>query len=399
MPEINLVQTLDSQSKNMQVDVRVITLDDNLFHPYFTSIDISKNNLSPIGSAVAITLYSPDIFKYWTKYTGTIIFSFNMKELKHINTNSTEFAEAYKLPQRLENNQYNYSFIGKISKLKRKGKKIIIYFEDLGWKFLQKVPMEFRQQYIAGQPLDKAFQSICEFLGVEFAFSIADLQKYTFGGDGYSIQKEGQTIETVETVLSEWKTQEEKEKEENPLDDKYNENPSLIEFDKKNKNNKDYQRNDVNKEKNIESTNNDKEEDNNLQQEEFDKKILNLFIGNTFYESELTTNIMNYNNITVQPTNTNTDTNTITTENNQQGENQDNQGTPNLDPSTTQIGLQNLKIKNTTPVLSSHNKKALGLDYIRTLTTAQAADLAKQTNLYDTRTIKRLRRRAIGAFW
>ena len=39
------------------------------------------------------------------------------------------------------------------------------------------------------------------------------------------------------------------------------------------------------------------------------------------------------------------------------------------------------------------------MDYIKTLNPSKAAELAKKTNIYDTRTIKRLRRRALGLFW
>ena len=219
MTDIAFVQTLNSQSRNMQVDVQVITLDDNLNHPYFTSIDISKDNLSPIGIAKIIAPYDNQISKYWTVYTGIVILSFNLKELQQQNTNSSMFLQAHELSEHINNDEYNYSFICKVSKLKEKGKTIIVYLEDLGWKFLQKVPQEFRMQYIAGQPLDKAFQAICEFLGIEYAYSIEKLQEYNFGADGYSIEKEGQVIETVETVLSEWKTQTEEEEENNPLDD------------------------------------------------------------------------------------------------------------------------------------------------------------------------------------
>ena len=404
MSEVSIIQTLNSQSRNMQVDAQIITLDDNLFHPYFTSVDVSKDNLSPIGNVVAKTVYAQDILQYWTNYTGIVIISFNMKDLKHINTNSGQYSADLDSPQRLQNDEYNYSFIGKISKLKHKGKEIIIYLEDLGWKFLQKVPMEFRQQYIAGQPLDKAFQAICEFLGVEFAYSISDLQEYSFASDGYSVQKDGQTIETVETVLSEWKTQEEEEKEENPLDDEQYENPGLIEFDNENKNKNGYERNEKNKNnKIIEST--EEEDTVDLYQEEFEKKILDLFIGNTFYESRLTDNTMNYGSITVTPTN-NTDNNTNMNTNNDISEvNNDNQNQSTnemLDPGQTKIGLQDLNIKNsqqTNTKLSKHNRKSLSADYIKTLTTSQAAELAKKTEYYDLKTIKRLRRRAMGLYW
>lgn len=392
--EQSLIQTLNSQTKNMQVDVRVITLNDNLHHPYFTSIDISKDNLSPIGIGKIITVYSSDILKYWTNYTGIVVISFNMKESKNINTNSSNFTKTYGLPERLENNEYNYSLISKVSKIKHKGKQITIYLEDLGWKFLQKVPKEFRETYIAGQSLDKAFQAICEFLGVDFAYSIKDLQEYNFGADGYSIEKEGEVIEIVETMLSKLKTQEEEEEENNPLDQEDYENSSLIEFDNENKNNEDYVRNDKQNNRQI-SEPTEEEKVVEEYEEEFNQKILDLFIGNTFYESKLTSNIMSYDSITITPT-SNSDTNINNNENSMTGveigesnDDQDNEtNSPFLDITG---GLQLSK--------NDHGKKALNMSYIKTLTTTEAAELAKKTNVYDNKTIKRLRRRALGAYW
>ena len=39
-----LFQSLNSNGKNLQVNTQVITLTDNLSHPYFSIINLSKNN-------------------------------------------------------------------------------------------------------------------------------------------------------------------------------------------------------------------------------------------------------------------------------------------------------------------------------------------------------------------
>lgn len=385
-----IIQTLNSQSKNMQIDVRVITLDDNLFHPYFTSIDISKDNLSPIGIAKAITVYSPDILNYWANYKGTVIMSFNMKEMKHLNTNSTEYAEAHELPQRLTNNEYNYSLICKISKMKQKGKEIIIYFEDLGWKFLQKVPSEFRNSFIAGQSLDKAFQAICEFLGVQFAYSVEALQEYNFSADGYSIEKDGEVIETVHTILSEEnKTQEEEEEEENPLDQEDYENQSLMEYDNEHKNDEDYLRNDRQNNTNIDESN---EEENSKIQEEFDKKIINLFIGNTYYESDLTSNILDYGRITITPT-----TSLDTTNNSDSISNLDTDNDGDVDETDTKNISKRLtdNTKSNIPLSGlTFTKSMLTFDQVNKLTPDQAYKESLRKDHYYHTTILRLRARA-----
>ena len=191
--------------------------------------------------------------------------------------------------------------------------KFIIHIEDVGWKFLQKVPKEFRDTYIANQPLGQAFQAICEFLGVDYAYSIEDLEEYSFGADGYSVTKGGEVIEDVETILSKWQTKTEEE-EDNMKDclevintrssiRRYTDQPieasELINLDKKNKNNAQYVKT-VKKNQKLESDEESEEPDE--RQEEFDEKIMNLFIGNTYYESDVESNILNYDKITVTPT-------------------------------------------------------------------------------------------------
>lgn len=312
----NLVRSADKKNKNLQVEVQVVTLEDNLDHPYFSLIELSKNNLSPIGVAKLEAPYTPYISNYWIKYQGAVVISFDMTDLHHTNTNSQSFfdfvntTESQKvedytgMTQRIQNDQYNYSFICKISRFKQVGNKFVIYFEDLGWKFLQKVPKAFRDSFIAGQYLDDAFQAICEFMGVEFAYSIEDLHEYNFGADGYSIEKEGQVIEDVETVLSEWGAEKKDDEEEDPLDDPKLENPALINLDNENKNNDEYTNP---TEEETGTTGEEETDENSIQdkieryQAEFDQKVLDLFIGNTYYESNLIDPILNYNSITITP--------------------------------------------------------------------------------------------------
>lgn len=321
-----LFQSLNSKGRNLQTNVQIITLDDNLSHPYFTSVNMAKDNLRPMGSVVVETMYTPYISDYWIKYRGIVVVSFDIKEMHYTNTNAKSYLEEHELKQRINNTEYNYSFVGRVGKFKQKGNKFIIHFQDVGWKFLQKVPKEFRDTYIANQPLDQAFQAICEFLGVQFAYSIEDLHEFNFGADGYSVTKDNQVIEDVKTILSEWgqaPEEEEENEEEDELADPKLENDGLIEIDKKNKDNKDYVKKENNDEK-IEENKDDMQATIDKYQEEFDEKIRDLFIGNSYYESDVASNVMNYDQITVTPvapandtttTNSNMDT---TEEGNQQ---------------------------------------------------------------------------------
>ena len=380
-----LFQSLNSNGKNLQVNTQVITLTDNLSHPYFSIINLSKNNSYPIGSAILESAYTPYISNYWIKYKGIVIISFDLVSLDQTNTNSEQFLESNKIKQRIINEQYNYSFIGRVGQFKQKGEKFIIHIEDIGWKFLQKVPKEFRDTYIANQSLDKAFQAICEFLGVEFAYSIEDLSEYTFGADGYSITKDGQVVEDVETILSKWQTESpEEENKDDELDDPKNENPALIELDKKNEKNENYVKKDKQEDQQLDSDDSALQEQLDKYQEDFDQKIMDLFIGNQFYDSNVTDNVMDYNKITVTPT-VSTDTSNSSDSIEQSEENKGEDASKKLlDNGKSGITLSNVNFK----------KIALSYSQVNALTPDQAYHESLQTNKYYHTTIIRLKARA-----
>lgn len=327
----------------LENDISVITVDDNINHTYCSKIRWDKDNFLPIGTAQLTMPYSKDIEQYWIKYSGIVVIHANLNshtnsviasQLKVPDTISLNLKkyvdtevdiEDNKRTLRFKNDEYNYAFIGKISRFKQVGKTFIIYLEDIGWKFLQKVPQEFRNSYIANQSLDDAFQAICEFMGVDFAYSIEDLSEYNFAADGYSVQKDGEIIETVPTILTEWvdnPEDDEEEDDEGGLDpDNGFESETLKEVVDQQKNalRNQLSNNQSNKSLNAQTTNsesvdnvidNNTEEEQNTQsiqdkieqyQQEFDDKIKDLFIGNSFYDSNTSDPILNYNNITITP--------------------------------------------------------------------------------------------------
>ena len=161
-------------------------------------------------------------------------------------------------------------------------------------------------------------------MGVDFAYSIEDLSEYNFAADGYSVQKDGEIIETVPTILTEWVDNSEDEGEEDDeggLDpDNGFESETLKEVVDQQKNAlRNQLSNQANKSLNAQTTNsesvnnvidNNTEEEQNTQsiqdkieqyQQEFDDKIKDLFIGNTFYDSDTSNPVLNYNNITITP--------------------------------------------------------------------------------------------------
>lgn len=327
----------------LENDISVITVDDNINHTYCSRIRWDKDNFLPIGTAQLTMPYSKDIEQYWIKYSGIVVIHANLNshpnsviasQLKvpdTISLNLKKYVDTEvdindkKRTLRFKNDEYNYAFIGKISRFKQVGKTFIIYLEDIGWKFLQKVPQEFRKSYIANQSLDDAFQAICEFMGVDFAYSIEDLSEYNFAADGYSVQKDGEIIEITPTILTEWidnPEDDEEEDDEGGLDpDNGFESETLKEVVDQQKNalRNQLSNNQSNKSLNAQTTNsesvdnvidNNTEEKSNTQsiqdkieqyQQEFDDKIKDLFIGNSFYDSNTSDPILNYNNITITP--------------------------------------------------------------------------------------------------
>lgn len=327
----------------LENDISVITVDDNINHTYCSKIRWDKDNFLPIGTAQLTMPYSKDIEQYWIKYSGIVVIHANLNshansviasQLKIPDTISLNLKkyvdtevdiEDNKRTLRFKNDEYNYAFIGKISRFKQVGKTFIIYLEDIGWKFLQKVPQEFRNSYIANQSLDDAFQAICEFMGVDFAYSIEDLSEYNFAADGYSVQKDGEIIETVPTILTEWVDNPEDDEEEddegglNPDNGFESETLKEVVDQQKNALRNQLSNNQSNKSLNAQTTNsentndiidNNQESESDAQsiqdkieqyQQEFDDKIKDLFIGNSFYDSNTSDPILNYNNITITP--------------------------------------------------------------------------------------------------
>ena len=364
----------------LEADISIITLDDNISHTYCSKIKWDKDNYSPLGTAQLVMPYSKEIEEYWIKYSGAVVIHANLNftpqsltqatmykmedtlslNIKNYQKNQQQEEVTKKKDKKtnkihLQNDYYNYSFIGKTARFKQVGKTFIVYLEDLGWKFIQKVPKEFRDSYIAGQSLDDAFQAICEFMGVDFAYSIEDLSEYNFSADGYSIEKDGQVIEDVPSILKEWKAETEDEEEENETQDESMgksinqegfESSGLQEYKNKQKQSNNQSSNSLNAQV-TNQTNNQENQDNKVEeqqqtptekiekyQEEFDRKIKDLFIGNTFYDSNISDPILNYDWITIvpkAPVSTTTDTNTQDTnqnqENNQENNQEDNQST------------------------------------------------------------------------
>ena len=445
----------NSLNITLENDISVITLDDNINHTNCSKIKWEKDNYVPLGLAKLIMPYSEDVSEYWIKYSGPVVIhanlnshqnhviasqitlstgmSLNLKKALETNTESEYVGRAERL--RFKNDEYNYAFIGKTSRFKQVGKTFIVYLEDLGWKFMQKVPSEFRASYIANQRVDEAFQAMCEFMGIEFAYSIADLSEYTFAADGYSIQKDGVIIENIPSLLKEWakgtednEDQEEESTEEEQTgesiigDTNLPESSGLIEYLNKQQSSQqtnNSSNNSINSsltnaenatEEQEEETEEEDTENNQASinekilkyQEEFDEKIKDLFIGNTYYSSNIADPVLNYDWITIQPqaatttSNGTTSGSTSSTDSNTETDTDSSNSSSNSSSSSS----NNSSSKRNgwyNGQLYENGKIHLYPGFINKLSKEQAVQKIKTgKNTYTAATLNRLKKRALG---
>lgn len=153
-------------------NITVITVEDNLIHNYFTSMDVSWDASNCLSSAIIkAPKMNTENTNYWTTYTGqlTIYAGYNFT-FDYVNSNSysTEKDAANSLTKYWDNSNITPFFKGEISRVKEKENDIVIYVDSIGRRFQQKIPDEFRQAFIYNQNVRDAFQAICEFLGVVY---------------------------------------------------------------------------------------------------------------------------------------------------------------------------------------------------------------------------------------
>ena len=397
---INIQDTLHT---DFNIDMTVVTMADGLEHNYFSYITWLKDNASPVGTATLVTAYIPHILRYWNAYDNVVILSAKL-ENNHNNTNTEEYYSTivnahyqvqdakhrindakYKrhhtktpldIPrQRLINTDYNYSFIGKIDKVKQRGTEILITLKDIGWKFTQHVPKDFRDNYIADQYLDDAFQSMCEFLEVDFAYSIETLHEYKFASDGYSVTKDNETIENVPNTIQNLT---ESDNIKAISDSRYTmENDDLNEYNKKKEQTQTNTQNATNEATSIASSvvnqvsdkistnqNNNTEDTGidekvQLYKQEFHEKIRDLFIGNSYYDSNLVSNVMNYDAITKTSTNNTNDSQIENIDDKKENKKDDKQNKTQSNQSH-----KTYKAKNISQLVGLHNINASDQDII-----------------------------------
>ena len=364
---------------DLETDIAVITLDDNLLHTYLAKVSWERDNSTATGSAKLVIPYSTDIEKYWSTYNGIVVVHANLNTSSNTNNTFSLSSQEKKIHKKkndnkihIQNNQYNYSFIGKIHRFQQIGKTFVVYLEDLGWKFTQKVPDEFRKTYIAGQTLDNAFQAICELMGIEFAYSIEDLSQYNFSSDGYSIEKNGDVIEDIPSIFKTLQGDEEIKKTE---DEYIGESLNNVDFESPELILQQTNNNQLTSSTNNNLTTVSNEQNPKLEEfeKEFDEKIKDLFKGNTLYNSNTSDPILNYDWVTVSPVSTSNDTQSTTNSLTTGDTNTQNQTSYNQHSSKTTSNTQNkTNTKNNIQGKTKAGSYYLTQDYINSLSMAEA---------------------------
>ena len=153
-------------------NITVITAEDNLIHNYFSHMEVSWDASNCLATAtIKMPKMDTENTNYWSTYTGqlTIYAGYNFT-FDYVNANAypTETDAAQSLTKYWDNSDIKPFFRGEIGKVKEEEKNITIYVNNIGIRFQQKIPDEFRQAFIYNQNVRDAFQAICEFLGVEY---------------------------------------------------------------------------------------------------------------------------------------------------------------------------------------------------------------------------------------
>lgn len=150
----------------------VITSEDNLIHNYFYSYETSWDARSCLQIIkMKMPKMGQDNINYWSTYTGqlTVYMGYNFT-FDYVNqtTHTTEQNAVSSLTKYWDNSNIKPYFRGEVDKIKEYQTHIIIYVKNIGSRFQQSIPEEFRQSYINGQNVRDAFQAICEFLGIQY---------------------------------------------------------------------------------------------------------------------------------------------------------------------------------------------------------------------------------------
>lgn len=157
MPEIlnnNDKKTIDEANNYI-----FIVTDDNLVHNFFNYFEVYFDCGDCLSNVILqLPKMEVESSKYWVNYRGDVLVYMDSKK----NAKQTNKETYYDL------NGLKPFFKGKVSRVVETQETLDIYIDSIGRRFKQKIPDDFREQYIYNQNVRDAFQAICEFLGVKY---------------------------------------------------------------------------------------------------------------------------------------------------------------------------------------------------------------------------------------
>lgn len=153
-------------------DIAVITAEDNLIHNYFYSYETSWDASNCLQIAIIkMPKVNQENVNYWATYTGqlTIYLGSNfVYDYVNKTTHTTEQKAAQSLVKYWDNSKIKPYFRGEVDHIKEYQTSMSIYVKNIGSRFQQKMPDEFRQKFVYNQNVRDCFQAICEFIGVQY---------------------------------------------------------------------------------------------------------------------------------------------------------------------------------------------------------------------------------------
>lgn len=165
---LNEAINIDKQDPKTFKQVIIHTEKDNLIHNYFHYFDMYWDARDCMSSAkVKFPKTKKSNLKYWLNYTGEIAIYMGADiTTKKVQSTSSQAKNQYDTYWTL--NGMTPFFKGTIGQIKEKNNEFEVRIDSIGKRFKQKIPEEFRQNYIYNQNVRDAFQAICEFLGVKY---------------------------------------------------------------------------------------------------------------------------------------------------------------------------------------------------------------------------------------
>jgi hypothetical protein len=130
--------------------ILVKTTSDGKIHKYFSDFEMNYDvDFAVAPGTLTCGKTDDEMIKYWTNNDDYVtVYSGYVDE-----NNDDKLIEV---------------FYGKVSMVKQVGYKLEIQIDNIGRRFKQKIPDEFRTAFIYNQNVRDAFQAICEFIGVHF---------------------------------------------------------------------------------------------------------------------------------------------------------------------------------------------------------------------------------------